>query len=397
MPSPTPRSLFLEGLDRPKYTETDPSLIVADILQIAQLLLGRTIYPAQYERLLINLQGFREADVRGQIQVTGEQNLVAFAQDEALDYLAQNIGVYRNTEAPSEALFRFVYDSDLAGGYPEEDVQIDQGTQVSIGGSAFQLRWSTLRSVIIRGTRNGGHALRTSDGHPYVDVSGLCSTPGTVSNGFDVGEINAVINPPAFLSASNISQATQGRGTESDASLRERTYLAPYLFSGGHVNSYRAYVRAVSSAITDVGVLTPKPGTIHIFPLTSSGPAPEGLLLEVSTALKSDNANRPLTDDVVVLAPEVVEFNVDVDVYIYRGALQGEVQTAVQEAINTYLADRAPRIGRDIVPSQIIDAVMNIGRVYRAIVNEPSYTVLTDGQWAQSGTVTVRVLGEEDG
>lgn len=397
MVTPTPRSLFLEGLQRPKFTETDPSVIVQEILDIYQLLLGKVIYPAQYERLLTNLQGFRESDVRGQIQVTGEQNLVAFAVDEALDYLAQNIGVYRNTEAPSEAVFRFVYDTTLAGGLPEEDVQIDEGTQISIGGSAFQLRWNTLRSVVIRGTRNGGHASVTAEGFPYVDVSALCNTPGTVSNGFDVGEINAVVNPPAFITASNITQATQGRGTESDFSLRERTYLAPYLFSGGHVNSYRAYVRAVSTSITDVGIIIPKPGTIHVFPLTNTGPPPPGLILEVSTALKNDNANRPLTDDVVVLAPEVVPFNVDVGVYIYRGALQGEVQQAVTEAINSYLAERAPRIGRDIVPSQIVDSVMNIGRVYRAIVNEPSYIKLTDGQWAQSGTITVRILGEEDG
>uniref|UniRef100_A0A1A9WW60 Collar domain-containing protein n=1 Tax=Glossina brevipalpis TaxID=37001 RepID=A0A1A9WW60_9MUSC len=57
---------------------------------------GKTLYPAQDERLLINLIAYREALVRLAIQDTAEQNLVAFARAPMLDYLGElveNLGL----------------------------------------------------------------------------------------------------------------------------------------------------------------------------------------------------------------------------------------------------------------------------------------------------------------
>src|SRR6202042_3527596 len=73
----------------------DPNLILADMIAEFEAASGRTLQPAQVERLLINLYAYRESLVRNAIQYTGQQNLLAFAAFPMLDYLGQLLGVTR--------------------------------------------------------------------------------------------------------------------------------------------------------------------------------------------------------------------------------------------------------------------------------------------------------------
>jgi len=67
----------------------DPNRIRADMIAEFEAASGRTLQPAQVERLLINLYAYRESLVRNAIQYAGEQNLLAFASFPMLDYLGQ--------------------------------------------------------------------------------------------------------------------------------------------------------------------------------------------------------------------------------------------------------------------------------------------------------------------
>src|ERR1700684_854587 len=73
----------------------DPNFILADMVTAFQAAAGRTLQPAQVERLLINLYAYRESLVRNAIQYAGEQNLLAYAAFPMLDYLGQLLGVTR--------------------------------------------------------------------------------------------------------------------------------------------------------------------------------------------------------------------------------------------------------------------------------------------------------------
>ena len=57
----------------------NPNLILSDMIAAFQSAAGRTLQPAQVERLLINLYAYRESLVRNAIQYAGQQNLLAFA------------------------------------------------------------------------------------------------------------------------------------------------------------------------------------------------------------------------------------------------------------------------------------------------------------------------------
>src|SRR3984893_5639214 len=72
-----------------------PNLILADMVAAFQAAAGRTLQPAQVERLLINLYAYRESLVRNAIQYAGQQNLLAFAVFPMIDYLGQLLGVSR--------------------------------------------------------------------------------------------------------------------------------------------------------------------------------------------------------------------------------------------------------------------------------------------------------------
>src|ERR1700740_3821039 len=73
----------------------DPNLVLADMIAAFEAAAGRTLQPAQVERLLINLYAYRESLVRNAIQYAGEQNLLAFAVFPMIDYLGQLLGVTR--------------------------------------------------------------------------------------------------------------------------------------------------------------------------------------------------------------------------------------------------------------------------------------------------------------
>ena len=85
----------------------DPNLILADMVAEFEAAAGRTLYPAQVERLLINLYAYRESLVRNAIQYAAEQNLLAFATFPMLDYLGQLLSVTRLASQPAVTTLQF--------------------------------------------------------------------------------------------------------------------------------------------------------------------------------------------------------------------------------------------------------------------------------------------------
>ena len=79
----------------------NPNLILADMIAEFEAAADRTLYPAQVERLLINLYAYRESLVRNAIQYAAQQNLLAFASFPMLDYLGQLLGVTRLASQPA--------------------------------------------------------------------------------------------------------------------------------------------------------------------------------------------------------------------------------------------------------------------------------------------------------
>ena len=81
------------ALTEPDFIERDADKITAEMIAQYEAATGKTLYPGQIERLLIDLIAYRETLVRTAINDTGRQNLVAFSRAPMLDYLGELVGV----------------------------------------------------------------------------------------------------------------------------------------------------------------------------------------------------------------------------------------------------------------------------------------------------------------
>ena len=78
-----------------KVIPDDPQAVTAEIIAAYEAATGKTLYPAQIERLLIDLIAYRETLLRAAINDAARQNLVRFARAPMLDYLGEMVGVAR--------------------------------------------------------------------------------------------------------------------------------------------------------------------------------------------------------------------------------------------------------------------------------------------------------------
>jgi phage-related baseplate assembly protein len=361
---------------------TNPNLILADMIAAFESSSGRTLQPAQVERLLIDLYAYRESLVRNAVQYAAQQNLLAFAIFPMIDYLGGLVGVTRLQAQPATTTIQFTLANPLTIGYT-----VAAGTQV--GSSDGQTVFATNADVTI------------SAGATSATVNATATVAGSGGNGFLPGQINVLLNPSVLLSgAANTSTSSGGSTPETDDHLRTRIQAAPNQFSSaGPAGAYRFFALSVDPSIIDVQVVSPAPGTVNVYVLTGPvtvqpaaapnaiGIAGLALLNEVQTALNSDTV-RPLTDTVVTSAVSEVDYQINAIVTLYSDADPNLTMGAAATAAQQFAIEVASKIQRDLVPSQLI-AALSVPGVYEVTLNSPAYTQLTEGQWANCTNITL--------
>lgn len=360
----------------------DPNLILADMVAAFQTAAGRTLQPAQVERLLINLYAYRESLVRNAIQYAGQQNLLAFAAFPMLDYLGQLLSVTRLPAQGATTTVQFTLANALSVSYT-----ISAGTQVGTNDGQF----------VFATTEN----LTIPPGSTIGTVQAAAVTPGTGANGYLPGQINVQLNPSVLIaSVTNTTVSTGGAAPETDEHLRARVQAAPNQFSvAGPEGSYRYFTLSADPSIADAQIVSPAPGQVSVYVLTgpitqqpATSPNPTAianttLLTKVTAELNADSV-RPLTDTVNALAVTEVDYQIAGTITLYADADPASTMTAANAAAQQYAIALASRIQRDIVPSQIIEA-LSVPGVYQVALTAPNYTQLQPGQWANCIAITL--------
>lgn len=360
----------------------DPNAVLGDMIAQFQTAAGRVLQPAQVERLLINLYAYRESLIRNAIQYAGQQSLLAYATFPMIDYLGQLLAVTRLPAQSSLTSLQFTLTSPLTISYT-----IPAGT--SVGTNDGQYVFTTAQSLTISANSTTG------------TVSASCTTPGLGANGYLPGQINVLLNPDPLVSAAvNTTASAGGAASETDDHLRTRIQAAPNQFSvAGPEGAYRFFALGVDPGIVDAQVTSPAPGQVAVYLLTGpvtqqpvpgpniAGIAGEALLTNALAVLSSDNV-RPLTDTVTVLPVSEVDYQIAGTVTLYTDADPASTMTAANAAAQNYALALASRIQRDIVPSQIIEA-LSVSGVYEVTLTSPTYTPLGTGQWANCTSITL--------
>lgn len=158
---------------------------------------------------------------------------------------------------------------------------------------------------------------------------------------------------------------------EADADYRARIQISlNQLSTAGASKSYKYWALTVTG-IVDATIASPSPGSVVVTVLGSTGtgtPSPSVISL-VAAALNSDNV-RPLTDNVTVQAPVVVNYTISAVVYTLAGPDPLIVIANCNAAATAYIAS-IRKLGADITLSGIYAALHQPG-VQRVVLSSPS-------------------------
>lgn len=378
-------TLLDRNLAEPHFVDRDAEAITRDMVRQYEELTGLTLYPAQAERLMVNIVAYRDKLMREAIQDAAKLNLVRYSRGVILDLLGENIGVARLGAAPAECTLRFTFDPiPLAGAI------LPAGTRVGTSGAGgTQLVFATANDALV------------AAGVATVDVKAICETSGAAGNGFVAAQIARLISAqPVGLkikTVANTDTSNAGADVEDDDHLRRRIVLAPEQFSNcGSLEAYEFFALGANAGIIDVTVTSPEPGLVHVHALMATGLPGPAVLAQVLAECNGER-RRPLCDTVVALAPVVRPFDLVVELTLYEGADAATAQVQAQQAALAYVQRIQAQLGVDVVPSQIKTA-LDVYGVYRVNVIEPAAVlVIEPNEWPQVGALTVSVVGLAEG
>lgn len=371
-------SLLERQLPEPIFVSRDAEAITREMIAQYESLTGKTLYPAQVERILVDIIAYRESLTRQAIQDAGKLNLVRYSRAPVLDYLGENVGVPRLGAIAATTTLRFTFNP-----VPAAATILPAGTMVEIGDVAF----ATNADVLV------------AAGVASVDTAATCTVPGVIGNGFVAGQIQTLASVLASLSVESVTNTTvsaNGAEAEDDEYYRERIVLAPEQWSNaGSVGAYRFWARSAHPDVIDVAVVSPTPGVVNIHPLTKTGLPSQGIKDLVYATCSADTV-RPLTDDVRVLDPVVVDYQITARITRFKDADSTLTLTTAQTAAQNWRDAGLKKLGTDIVRTQIIRALHGYG-VYSLDLQKPAVDQVVGPQgWSRCTAIDVSISGIAD-
>ena len=131
-------------------------------------------------------------------------------------------------------------------------------------------------------------------------------------------------------------------------------------------------------------------GVVDIYPLLNTG-NPNSEMIQLITDYLSSEKVRPLTDKVVVHSPQKVNFNINAILYLYIDADENSVRQLVNEQLEKYKKELSSKLGKDIVPTQIIAILNSIYGVYKVELVTPAFQKLSKNQWASLENIEITI------
>lgn len=363
----------------PQFVPDDSQIITQELIVAYEAMAGKTLYPGQVERLLIDLIAYRETLVRTAINDAARQNLVAFSRAPMLDYLGELVGVERLAAQSARTTVRLTFDAPLAA-----MLSIPAGIRVETAGS---IQFQTQAEVL------------AAAGNSTIDIAVIAVEPGIAGNGYLIGQVNALVDELGVDvdGVANLAITSGGSDEESDDRLRERIRLAPESFTvAGSRLSYRHHALRAHPDIVDVAVLSPEPGVVNLYPLTKTG-LPSDPVKDAVAAACSDEKIRPLTDAVEVLPPVEYAYTISARLTLYNTADATAALATAQDAAAGFVIQRQAVLGSDVVPSQIITA-LSVPGVYQVELLSPATLIAVPDQgWAHCTDINVELTGGANG
>lgn len=181
---------------------------------------------------------------------------------------------------------------------------------------------------------------------------------------------------------------------ESDEDFRRRGQLAPEAYStAGSEGAYIFHSLSADPQVLDARPDSPEPGQARITILSRQGtgvPSPE--LLDTVEAALSQKTVRPFTDEVIVAAATIVEYEIEAELTLFDGPSEDVVLAEAQQRVEAY-RDRIRRLGLDVAASGI-DGALHCEGVMKVHRIKPEDNIeITDQQASYCTGITLTVVG----
>lgn len=345
------------------FVTADKEAVEKEIFALYTSVTGRKLAPADPIRLFLLAITNIVILLLNRIDDTGKQNLLAYARGNNLDHIGIALGVERLQATGAVTTMKLT-----ASMARPEGIAIPKGTRFTSGDNVF---FATTEPYYL------------SAAQTTIQVKAVCTEASAKGNGYPAGAITTLVDPiPYISSVTNITISEGGADTESDDAFRERIREAPESFScAGAEGAYEFFTKKASALISSVKVVSPKPGDVVVYPGLVSGEIAGEEIIKLVEATLTDKKVRPLTDNVSVKAPIAKNYSIDIQYYIdsdnsyYADTIKSRVDAAVKD----YTTWQSGKVGRDIIPSELIRRVMEAG-AKRVSVTSPVFTVVKDGK-----------------
>ena len=370
---------MINNLPEIEFVDTSASSIESAVLTTYEALSDRKLYPGDPVRLFLESIAMLIVQQRTLIDFSAKQNLLAYSQNTYLDHIGVLVGVNRLSAAKAQVTLRFELSAAQLG-----VVIIPPGTRATVDGT---INFATKSAANI------------PPGTLVAELAAECDTDGAVGNGFIPGQINVLVDPlPWVKSVSNTTTSQGGADVEKDEVYRERIRIAPESYSSaGPVGAYIAQAKKASALIEDISVNSPAAGAVEVCVLLKNGEIPGSDVLDLVDAACNARNVRPLTDNVAVIAPKAISYDIDITYYIAANMQTNAlaIQEGVDKAVTDFILWQKTKLGRDINQSELISRVMQAG-AKRVTINAPTYSVLASNQVAIAKNVRVVFGGVEN-
>lgn len=314
------------------------------------------------------------------IDRAGKQNTLKYAYGEYLDNKAAEKGVVRKTAKAATVNVKFSLEAARSS-----STLIPKGTRVSNDSDIY---FETQNSEEI------------AAGNTDIVISCVCTEAGTPGNNIQIGEITTLVDPVAYISeVINTTISTGGTDKEDDDSLRERVFLAPSSYTTtGSADAYIYHCKLFSNDIADV-IATSDVGSavVNIIVLLKNGVIPEEKLITQLQEYLNGDSIKTLTDKVVVAAPSVKKYDINLTYYINKSERSKAllIKKNVEKAIDEYILWQNSKIGRDINPDKLIEKIIAAG-AKRIAISSPLYQACNQTEVPQLANKSITYGGIED-
>ncbi len=356
--------------------------MIADYEKKYQEATGRkvTLRPGDKEHIHLRIEAGQYFQMYQILDNAAKMNLLKYSKGNFLRHLGAFKKTFIQEPKPAVVTARFTL-SEIR----KDVIHIPQGTRVTAGDGVY---FATDDYAEVKA------------GDSFVDVDCTCETVGEVGNEYIVGQIETIVDPVPYVSSvSNITKSDGGTGEESEDSFRERIFLAPSSYSvAGPADAYEYWVKQYNSAaIEDVKIYEPTEAVVDIRILLVGGALPSKTFCSGCLEYLRENPIIPLTDNDLVAAPDVVNYNLKAVYYIARSDLNNikVIQESIEAAKETYLNWQRTKIGRDINPDALTEFVRAAGGK-RVVITSPVFTPIPETSIAMEKTVEFTYGGIED-